>query len=138
MDLYKSLEDLERVLDKEIQTVAQKGSITPTELENMTKTLCLVEKIKEYKMGVPENGDEYSNRYMNSYNNPSNRSYGNNRNSYYDGMHNNGRYYNDDMRYSRHSIQDRMIAKLESMYDSAETDHEKQIVNDWIRRLRVE
>jgi len=48
-----------------------------------------------------------------------------------------GGYY-DDHRYSRHSIKDRMISKLESMYDDAKTDHEKQIVDEWIRRIGSE
>ena len=37
--------------------------------------------------------------------------------------------------YSGHSIKDRMIAQLEKMYDEAQTEHERQTVNDWIRRL---
>ena len=36
---------------------------------------------------------------------------------------------------SGHSIKDRMIDKLESMYDEAKTDHERQIVDEWIARL---
>ena len=38
--------------------------------------------------------------------------------------------------YSGHSIMDRMVASLESMYDEAKTDHEKQTVSEWINRLR--
>lgn len=38
--------------------------------------------------------------------------------------------------HSGHSIMDRMIASLESMYDEAKTDHEKQTVSEWINRLR--
>ncbi len=38
--------------------------------------------------------------------------------------------------YSGHSIKDRMVAKLESMYDEAKTDHERQTVDEWINRLQ--
>lgn len=38
--------------------------------------------------------------------------------------------------YSGHSIMDRMVDRLESMYDEAKTDHEKQTVSEWINRLR--
>lgn len=38
--------------------------------------------------------------------------------------------------YSGHSIKDRMVAKLEDMYDEAKTDHERQTVNEWINRLQ--
>ena len=52
---------------------------------------------------------------------------------YYDG---NSSRYNDFSGYSGHSIQDRMIDKLEQMYDEAKTEHERQVVQDWINRLR--
>lgn len=59
---------------------------------------------------------------------------------YYDGGGNSSsrRYYdggNSSRGYSGHSIQDRMIAKLEDMYDEAHTEHERQVVQDWINRL---
>lgn len=38
--------------------------------------------------------------------------------------------------YSGHSIMDRMVDRLESMYDEAKTEHEKQTVSEWINRLR--
>lgn len=40
-----------------------------------------------------------------------------------------------DPGYSGHSIKDRMVAKLEEMYDEAKTEHERQIVDEWINRL---
>ena len=40
--------------------------------------------------------------------------------------------------YSGHSIKDRMIAKLEGMYDEAKTDHERQVIDQWIGRLEME
>jgi hypothetical protein len=37
--------------------------------------------------------------------------------------------------YSGHSIKDRMVAQLENMYDQAKSEHERQIVDEWIKRL---
>lgn len=47
------------------------------------------------------------------------------------------RYYDAENRngYSGHSIKDRMIDALEKMYDTAQTEHERQTVNEWIRIL---
>ena len=39
--------------------------------------------------------------------------------------------------YSGHSIKDRMVAQLEKMYDEAQSEHERQTVSDWIRRLET-
>ena len=38
--------------------------------------------------------------------------------------------------YSGHSIQDRMVDRLERMIDEAQSEHERQTVKDWINRLR--
>lgn len=141
MNLEQNLKSLENLLNEQIAKIASKGDITPTELENMTKTLCLLEKIKEYTEGptfmVDEEGhsqyiprsyardngtsDRMPNVYpANSYNYRSNR-----------------RSYGHDRGYSGHSIKDRMVAKLESMYDEAQSDHERQIVDEWIDRLNT-
>lgn len=155
-ELNKSLSSLKDVLNEEIKKVTKKADITPAELENMTKTLCLIEKIK-----MIEEGDDYWEE-----NGQSGRSYHMNRNggySYGSGLLPNDPYYYDERydgmsgrrmrsattgRYmsgtnrsygnygmSGHSIKDRMIAKLESMYDEATTDHERQVVDEWIERL---
>lgn len=39
------------------------------------------------------------------------------------------------MMYSGHSLKDRMIAKLEEMYDDVKNDHERQLLDTWMRRL---
>lgn len=35
-----------------------------------------------------------------------------------------------------HSINDRMIDRLERMYDEAQSDHEREVVGSWIDRIR--
>ena len=45
------------------------------------------------------------------------------------------------MRYSRrtgHSINDRMIDRLERMYDEAQSDHEREVIGSWIDRIRTD
>lgn len=66
-----------------------------------------------------------------------------NSNNYYDGNSsrnyrdsgNSSRRYNDANGYSGHSMKDRMIAKLEEMFDEAQSRHEEQFIQDWIDRL---
>ena len=45
-------------------------------------------------------------------------------------------YYGDNM--YGHSIKDRMIAKIETMYDEAKSDHEKQVIANTISRIQNE
>lgn len=48
-----------------------------------------------------------------------------------------GDHYPNDhrMMYSGHSLKDRMVAKLEEMYDDVKNDHERQMLDTWMRRL---
>lgn len=39
---------------------------------------------------------------------------------------------------SGHSITDRMIDRLERMYDEAESDHEREVLGTWIDRIHME
>lgn len=144
-DFKESLAELKRALDKEIRKVTAKNDITPIELENMTKTLCLIEKIK-----MIEEGDEYWDDGQSGRHYPMMRSYVMDPNMMYyppnEGLSGRrmrssttGRYmsghYTPDPGRSGHSIKDRMIAKLEEMYDEAKTDHERLMVDEWINRL---
>lgn len=120
--MEKLYSDLKEMVEEEIRRIVKKNDITPTELENLTKAVCLVEKVKMLDGGGYSQmsyGDEgMSNGYHN-------RAYHGNSEMY-------TRY---DRGYSGHSIKDRMIAKLESMYDEAKSDHERQTVDEWINRL---
>ena len=143
-----TLQRLKEVLDKDIGEVVAKGTMTPAELERVTKALCAVEQIK--RIDAMENGMDEA-----SYG----RSYGMNEASYMRGRDaQTGRYMSrgvNDWSYDRmdgkdfqgatsrrvydgrsgHSIKDRMIDKLERMMDEAQTDHERQTVQEWIDRL---
>ncbi len=142
--MSETLSDLKALIEKEIRKITAKNDITPVELENMTKSLCALEKIKEIER--MDAGDmEYSGRMVSTmpmgYNDrrffDENRSYMRGRDA------RTGRYMSRDFErnhghdtgYSGHSIRDRMIDKLERMYDEAQTEHERQVVDEWIRRL---
>ena len=96
---------------------------------------------------------DYSERYRDSYGDRMrDGSYdyrSHDRGSYHDGSYHDGSYRRGrspvtgryisrghEEGYSGHSIMDRMVDRLESMYDEAKTDHEKQTVSEWINRLR--
>jgi len=49
---------MQMMSDEQIGKVTKKDDISPTELENMTKTLCLLEKIKDYKEDVVFEDDD--------------------------------------------------------------------------------
>ena len=149
--MNKILEKINDAIEEAIKPIVNKGaSMTAAELEVLTKAVCTIEKIKQI-----EDADNYSDYSRNSYN-------GGNSYNYYDEGNNNagnsyrrgrsattGRYVSRDSMphiegyssrrfydgYSGHSIKDRMIAQLEKMYDEAQTEHERQTVNEWIHRL---
>ena len=149
--MNKILDKINDAIEEAIKPIVNKGaSMTAAELEVLTKAVCTIEKIKQI-----EDADNYSDYSRNSYN-------GGNSYNYYDEGNSNagnsyrrgrsattGRYVSRDSApyvdgyssrrfydgYSGHSIKDRMVAQLEKMYDEAQTEHEKQTVNDWIRRL---
>lgn len=144
----KVYNDLEMMLESELDKIVKKGDLTPNELEAAKKAVCLVKEIqevKEMKMGSEEG---YLERGGNSYYYP----------MYFNRGNSSGRYgainlansrYNRDMRGGRssydhntyddgrsgHSIQDRMVDRLESMMDEAASDYERQTITEWIEKL---
>ena len=131
-------------LEDVIKGITRKENISPAELEHLSKTICTIERIKNIQrnddnLDYSENSYRYGKSHTSS--NHMNRENfyrghhdsSNNSSRFYDG--NSSRYY-DSSGYSGHSIQDRMIAKLEEMYDTAQSEHERQVVQDWISRLR--
>lgn len=126
--MYETFEKLEDMLMTELNKIVEKGDISPMELENASKVVCLIEKIREmdseseassfnsYRRGRDSMTGQYVSR--NAPRRMSRRSYENG--------------------YSGHSIKDRMIDHLESMMDEAKTDYERQTVQEWIERLEME
>ncbi len=130
-------------LEEFIKPIIQKGAgMNATEIAALNDAICAMKNIKKIKslekqIDFMDNFDtEYGNsytrgrspitgRYVSRDSAPYAEGYSSRR--FYDGEHHNG--------YSGHSIKDRMIDQLEKMYDTAQTEHERQTVNDWIRRL---
>lgn len=144
-NLNKALEKAIDSLEDIIKGLTRKDNMTPADLEHLSKTICTIERIKNIQR--ENDGGEYS---ENSYRRGRSRTTGrymsrdgnsggyydssnNSNRGYYDG--NSSRYY-DSSGYSGHSIKDRMIARLEEMFDEAQSEHERQVVQEWIDRLR--
>ena len=135
MDM-KVLKDLEEKLEKELKKIAEKSDISPAELENATKAVCLIEKLRDME-AMGENATE---RSYGSYGHHPDYRYRDERMDYGRGRSPvTGRYISTGYDgYSGHSINDRMVAKLEEMYDQAKTEHERETVDKWIKRLETE
>lgn len=146
--MHEKIEMFEKILEKdlkeELSKVVSAGTVSPTEVKTITDAVCLMLKLKEYEEW--DEGKDYdegyssrrgrsatTGRYMSRDSRGSYRggSYGRT----YDARMNDGSYENG---YSGHSIKDRMIDRLEGMYDEAQTEHERQIVDEWINRLESE
>lgn len=107
---------LESSVARELRMLNQKPTLSPTEIKAATDAMCLLEKIKMYK-GETE---EYEmSRMSHTRRSPVT-----------------GRYVSRDMGYSGHSVHDKMIAKLETCYDDAQSDYEKEEIRKEIDHLR--
>lgn len=152
---YNTLDDLNKLIEKELKKMVEKGDLSANELQAAEKAVCLMEKI----IGLEEGTYEQSFRMpMNSYG----RSYG-----YSDRMmmddasyergrsprtgryvsrdggsygSRNGSYDNYSMNrgYSGHSIGDRAVDKLESMMNEAGSDYEREVLEKYIRMIRAD
>lgn len=133
--MNRTLMDLNDMVDEELKKIIKKGDLTPTELEVAMKAVCLMEKIQNLES--PDYSEGYSEGYpMRGYYDEPTVSHG----SYMRGRSPvTGRYVSRGMgNYSGHSIKDRMIARLEGMYDEAQSDHERQVVDSWIKKIESE
>ena len=112
-----------------IKDITSKKDINPAQLEHLSKSVCIIEKLKS----MQQQENDYS---ENSYRRGRSRD---NSNDYsernYRDIGNSSRRYNDSSGYSGHSLKDRMIAKLEEMFDDAHSRHEEQYLQEWINRL---
>lgn len=125
-DHMETLYAFSDLLDSEINKIVKRGTINPSELEAADKAVCLLIKIDNHLDGNEDSmaSGEWGYSHMPRFN----RSYGTNDNramnlSYKRSM-------------SGHSIKDRMIARLEGMYDEAQTDHERQMIEAEIHKIR--
>ena len=136
----QTLEKARETIEGVIQGITQKENISPAELEYMTKAICAAKELKAIEMTENSNFGEFANMDSNSYRRGRSRTTGrymsrdgnsNHSRNYYDGS---SRSYHGEGN-SGHSIRDRMISRLEEMFDEAQTEHERQTVQEWIDRL---
>lgn len=167
--MNETLKDLKKLAEAELKKINVKGDLTPVELDNAMKAVCLIQKIDEGEDPNWEtNDDQYSEAMRRSM---ARRSSHNNWTPMYSDapmpdrwdprMHESMARHRDpdtgqfmsgngytrgnnrssnrrmvisyDNGYSGHSIDDRIVDELEHMMDSAETNYEREKLNDLIR-----
>ena len=157
--MEKTYECLKDTLEEQVKLISKKGDkITQDEMMSLYYALKSLDKIDELmEKDMEVSGKEYNEGYHGNYmrNSRYSRGYSNGySDGYNDGHMSNGNrspvtgkyisqnptdnrmYYGDHM--YGHSIKDRMIAKIETMYDEAKSDHEKQVIANTISRIQNE
>lgn len=132
MDNTESLMRLYELLGQELKRIVDKGSISPAELENAYKAVCLMEKIDEMTgmdSGYSETGYSYDDHWRS----------GRRGRSPVTGRYisRNGRSMRSMNENSGHSIKDRMISRLEHMMDETDSDYERDEISSYIRKLEM-
>lgn len=132
----KLVNDSVALIDKSIEELNKKASLTPSELESMCKAYDLRMKLlrseREEDMGE-SHGWDHMDRNIRPYTMTHDRGRSPVTGRY---ISRDSMMYEDGM--SGHSIKDRMIARLESMYDEAKSEHEREEIRKEIRRLEAE
>lgn len=132
-----SLDKLYTLVEKELDTLMVKGTLTPQELDTAKKAVEVMTKIKEHEaMCASEEAGTYSERGRYSMHYPMNPYSMNGYNSYDNGAGYSGTRRDSMGRYSGHSVKDRMIDRLERMMDEAGSEYERKEIMDEINRLR--
>lgn len=127
---HKKLDKLYDLLCDQVDEVVKKGTISATEMDSVYKavqTMLNITTLKAMKESGYSNGVDVDGN-----------SYGYYRGNSYGRMHMPHSYSYGDMYpgYSGHSINDRMIASLEELYDRAKTEHERTRLRETIDRIR--
>lgn len=119
----KVVDELEDLVIDEMKKMVKKGDLNAAELKNATDSVCLLMKLEELQNG------EFDEGYSESYDHG--RSYRRGRSP------RTGRYVSMGMNdgVSRHSINDRIVDKLERMMDESGSDYERSVISGWIDRI---
>lgn len=136
--IEKFQEILEKDLKEKLEKVNSAGTVTPDDLmviDKATDVMLDLLKYEEWTMGEGENSyGGYSTRRGRSATTGryvSRDSYPHNMRSYNDGYSMRRSY---DNGYSGHN---RMIDELERMYDSAQNEHERHMIEEWIKSAEM-
>ena len=129
--LMSTVEDTKEVVLNELQKFNAKKDVAPNEWDNFHKAVDILEKcMKICHMDKEDDYMDYEERTGHMHHIP-NDSYNYRPNS---PMRRTGSHYR--MTRTGHSINDRMIDRLERMYDEAQSDHERDVIGTWIDRIR--
>lgn len=137
-------EKLESMVKKELNSLTNQPSLSGEDLDKMIKAICYLDQAKDFK--EKEKWEKDSSYRRMSYGWPHEGVYP--RMSYDGGISyergrspRTGQYisrsdgYEDGRSY--HSIADRMVSRLEQMYDEATSPHEKETIGYWIDKIRT-
>lgn len=143
--MHKTLEKIQDAVEEAIRPIIAKGAaMNAAELDVLTKAVCTIEKINQI-----ENAEDYSrdrsfddgNSFRRGRSPITGRYVSRDPMPHFEGA-TARRFYDGDMSrsggYSGHSIKDRMVSQLEKMYDEAQTDHERHVLDTWLRRIHTE
>lgn len=133
-ELKKTLEHTKEVIKDELKKLIKKGELTPSEMDTVFKAVDAIKDICELCHEDPDGN--YSMGYQGY---SGTQSYGQHwtRDPYAQARSPvTGRYISNG--YSGHSIKDRMVARLEPMFDEASSDYEKQLIQNTINRIHAE
>lgn len=129
-------------LEREIKGITKKETMSPAELANLKEALCAAKSIMDIIGELPEEArDSSSNGYSSSYSIKPGFKYEYSGHmpdySYRRGRSmTTGRYVSRGHdNYSGHSIHDRMIAKLEELYDESPSNYDHKVIDDGIRMI---
>lgn len=140
MSLNKTLEKINDAVEEAIRPIISKGAaMTAAELDVLTKAVCTIEKIKQIEND--EYGYDAEHSYRRGRSPMTGRYVSRDALPHADGYSTRRFYDGEPTRangYSGHSIKDRMVAQLEKMYDDAQSDHERHVVDTWVRRISTE
>lgn len=137
--MKKTLEHTKEVIKDELKKLIKKGELTPAEMDTVFKA---VDSIKDICEMCHEDPD--GNYSMGAHMYDPNWEYSGTARSPVTGRYISGGMPHGNMRvsygdnYSGHSIKDRMVARLEPMYDEAKSDYERQLITNTINRIHAE
>lgn len=135
-----SKEKLDRMrfaVEDSVKSIVAKGaSMQPAEIDLLSKAVCAIEKLKKIEL-IEKQIEFMENEYSENYSYARARSpitgrylaEGYSSRRFYDAEHHNG--------YSGHSFRDKMIAKLEGLYNETQSEHDTQMLNNEIRRIQT-
>lgn len=129
--LMSTVEDTKEVVLNELQKFNTKKDVAPNEWDNFHKAVDILEKcMKICHMDKENDYMDYEERTGHMHHMPID-SYNYRPNG---PMYRTGSYHR--MSRTGHSINDRMVDRLERMYDEAQSDHERDVIGTWIDRIR--